>query len=59
MSADKKITELSPLTTPELTDLVPIVNGGATKKVTVDNLTKHKQDLLHFDEAIGSYLIAN
>jgi len=40
--ADQKITELTELTTPVLTDMVPIVSDPsgtpATKKVTVKNL---------------------
>jgi hypothetical protein len=41
MAGDKKITQLTAVATPTAADVVAIVNGGATKKVTRDNLTKH------------------
>jgi hypothetical protein len=41
--ADKKISQLDNATTPLAgTETLPIVQGGATKKVTVDNLTAGK-----------------
>lgn len=36
--ATKKISELTEVTTTSLTDVIPIINGGATKKVAVQNL---------------------
>lgn len=36
--ADSKISSLPEVTTPSSSDVLPIVNGGATKKVTVQNL---------------------
>jgi hypothetical protein len=35
---DKKISELTEVTSPAGSDVLPIVSGGDTKKVTVDNL---------------------
>ena len=36
--ADQKISQLSELTNPNPNDVIPIVNGGSTKKITVANL---------------------
>jgi len=35
--ADKRISELDPITTPVSTDEFPVVNGGTTKRVTLAN----------------------
>lgn len=37
--ADTKISALSEVTTPDVSDVLPIVSGGETKKITVQNLT--------------------
>lgn len=37
---DQKISQLNTVTSPALTDVLPIVNAGATKKVTVSDLLK-------------------
>jgi hypothetical protein len=36
--ADQKISQLNEVTSPNSTDVLPIVNGGETKKITVANL---------------------
>ena len=36
--ADQKISQLTELTNPNPNDVIPIVNGGSTKKITVANL---------------------
>jgi len=36
--SNKKISELSELTTPTTTDVFPVVNAGATKKAQLGNL---------------------
>ena len=36
--ADQKISQLTELTNPNPNDIIPIVNGGSTKKITVANL---------------------
>ena len=36
--ADQKISQLTEITTPNSNDVIPIVNGGSTKKITVANL---------------------
>lgn len=38
--ADQAISSLTAVTAPSSTDVVPIVNAGATKKVTIANLVK-------------------
>ncbi len=36
--ADKKISDLNEVTSPNSSDVLPIVNSGETKKITVANL---------------------
>lgn len=48
--ADTKISELVEVVTPASTDVIPIVSGGSTKKVQVQNLT---------GAAAGALLIVN
>lgn len=36
--ADKSITQLVEVTSPDVNDVLPVVNSGSTKKVTIDNL---------------------
>lgn len=38
--ADKKISELVELTTPVITDVVPVVDSATTKKITLKNLIR-------------------
>ena len=40
MPADLRISELGEVTTPLTTDVLPIVSGGATKKITTRNLAR-------------------
>jgi len=49
--ADAKISNLTELTTPSATDVLPIVNGGVTKKIQYSNLVTENVTIL---EATGT-----
>jgi len=52
--ANKKITELNPLALPELSDVLPIVNNGETKKVSYGTLkTKIREGLISGSEQVN------
>lgn len=55
VSAQKKISQLPELTTPAPTDVLPIVNGNETKKITVANLVAASPAFTDA-EIIGNYL---
>jgi hypothetical protein len=39
--ADRRISQLEPIITPNTTDVLPIVNAGTTKQVSLNNLVKN------------------
>jgi hypothetical protein len=49
--ANKKITQLEEVNNPAASDIVPVVSGGATKKVTLANLVKAALAALGMSEA--------
>lgn len=65
--ADKRITQLIEVTSPNVNDVLPIVNAGVTKKVSIDNLvsnstysTKNVDDLPAVTSAATSdFLLVN
>jgi hypothetical protein len=65
--ADKRISQLVVVTAPNVDDVLPIVNGGVTKQVSVDNLvanstysTKNVDDLpLIGNAATSDFLLVN
>jgi len=65
--ADKRISQLVVVTAPNIDDVLPIVNDGVTKKVSVDNLvanstysTKNVDDLPAItNAALNDFLLVN